>query len=36
MLALCMSIGALGNVRTQTMRAFSKDEVDAQILARMP
>ena len=36
MLALCMSIGALGNVRTQTMRAFSKDEVNAQILARMP
>jgi uncharacterized protein with GYD domain len=28
MTALSMSIGALGNVRTQTMRAFTRNEMD--------
>ena len=32
--ALLLSIGALGNVRTQTLRAFSTDEM-GQILGRM-
>lgn len=36
MMALCMNIGAAGNVRTQTLRAFSKDEVNAEILSRLP
>lgn len=31
---LLLSVGALGNVRTQTLRAFSTDEM-GQILARM-
>ena len=29
MTALGMAIGSLGNVRTQTMRAFSKDEINS-------
>ncbi len=33
--ALLASVGALGNVRTQTLRAFSKAEVNA-ILAKLP
>ena len=32
--ALFLSVGALGNVRTQTLRAFSADEM-GQILGRM-
>ena len=32
--ALLLSVGALGNVRTQTLRAFSADEM-GQILSRM-
>jgi uncharacterized protein with GYD domain len=32
--ALGLSIGALGNVRTQTIRAFNSDEI-GQILSRM-
>lgn len=32
--ALLVSVGALGNIRTQTLRAFSSDEM-GQILARM-
>ena len=32
--ALLLSVGALGNVRTQTLRAFSPDEM-GQILGRM-
>jgi uncharacterized protein with GYD domain len=32
--ALLLSVGALGNVRTQTLRAFSADEM-GQILGRM-
>ena len=32
--ALLLSLGTLGNVRTQTMRAFSADEM-GQILGRM-
>jgi uncharacterized protein with GYD domain len=31
---LLLSVGALGNVRTQTLRAFSADEM-CQILGRM-
>jgi uncharacterized protein with GYD domain len=31
---LLVSLGALGNLRTQTLRAFSSDEMD-QILAKM-
>lgn len=34
MTALGLSIGAAGNVRTQTLRAFSKDEM-TKILAKM-
>ncbi len=33
--ALSMAIGAAGNVRTQTLRAFSKDETNA-ILSKLP
>lgn len=33
--ALGLTIGAAGNVRTQTMRAFSRDEMDA-ILRKLP
>jgi uncharacterized protein with GYD domain len=32
--ALLLSVGALGNIRTQTLRAFSADEMQ-QILAKM-
>lgn len=32
--AFGLAIGAAGNVRTQTLRAFSKDDIDA-ILARL-
>jgi uncharacterized protein with GYD domain len=32
--ALGLSVGALGNVRTQTLRAFSAEEMN-QILGRM-
>jgi uncharacterized protein with GYD domain len=32
--AFLVSVGALGNIRTQTLRAFSSDEM-GQILARM-
>ena len=32
--ALLLSVGALGNIRTQTLRAFSADEM-GQILGRM-
>ncbi|WP_454720164.1 MULTISPECIES: GYD domain-containing protein [Cupriavidus] len=35
MTAFGLSLGAAGNVRSQTLRAFSADEMD-QILARMP
>ena len=31
MTALSMSVASAGNVRTQTMRAFSRDEVNAVI-----
>ena len=34
MTALGLAIGALGNVRTQTMRAFSRDEMD-DVLAKL-
>ena len=34
MTALGLAIGALGNVRTQTMRAFSRDEMNG-VLARL-
>ena len=33
--AFALAIGAAGNVRGQTLRAFSKDEMNA-ILAKMP
>jgi len=33
--AFALAIGAAGNVRTQTLRAFSKDEMEG-ILAKMP
>jgi uncharacterized protein with GYD domain len=32
--ALSLSVASLGNVRTQTLRAFSRDEIDA-ILKKM-
>jgi len=32
--ALALSVGALGNIRTQTMRAYSADEM-SKIVARM-
>ncbi|MDH3444009.1 MAG: GYD domain-containing protein [Deltaproteobacteria bacterium] len=35
MTAFAASMGALGNIRTQTMRAFSGDEM-ARILAKLP
>ena len=35
MTALGLAIGAQGNVRTQTMRAFSKDDIGA-ILHKLP
>jgi uncharacterized protein with GYD domain len=34
MTALGLAIGALGNVRTQTMRAFSREEMDG-VLAKL-
>jgi len=34
MTALCLALGAQGNVRTQTMRAFSKDEM-ARVVSRL-
>jgi uncharacterized protein with GYD domain len=34
MTALSMSVGAAGNVRTQTMRAFTRNEVDG-VLAKL-
>jgi uncharacterized protein with GYD domain len=34
MTAFALSVGAAGNVRTQTMRAFNRDEMTA-IIARM-
>jgi len=34
MTALCLAIGAQGNIRTETLRAFSKDEM-SQILAKV-
>lgn len=34
MTALGLAIGALGNVRTQTMRAFSRDEMNG-VLAKL-
>jgi uncharacterized protein with GYD domain len=34
MTALAMSIGALGNVRTQTMRAFTREEMNS-VLAKV-
>jgi len=33
--ALLLSVGALGNIRTETMRAHTAEEMD-KILARMP
>ena len=33
--ALLLSVGALGNIRTETLRAYSAEEMD-KILARMP
>ena len=33
--AFAVSMGALGNIRTQTMRAFSADEMN-KILAKLP
>ena len=33
--AFALAIGAAGNVRTQSLRAFSKDEMNA-ILAKLP
>ena len=35
MTALGMAIGSGGNVRTQTMRAFSRDEISG-VLAKLP
>ena len=35
MTALALSVSSLGNVRTQTMRAYSADEM-SKILAKMP
>jgi uncharacterized protein with GYD domain len=35
MSALSLSLGSLGNVRTQTMRAYSADEM-SKILAKLP
>jgi uncharacterized protein with GYD domain len=35
MTALSLSVSSLGNVRTQTMRAYSADEMN-KILAKMP
>jgi uncharacterized protein with GYD domain len=35
MMAFAASIGSLGNIRTQTLRAFSAAEMD-RILAKMP
>ena len=35
MTALCLSVGSLGNIRTQTMRAYSADEM-SKILPKMP
>lgn len=35
MTALGMAIGAGGNVRTQTMRAFSREEING-VLAKLP
>jgi uncharacterized protein with GYD domain len=35
MTALALSVGSLGNVRTQTMRAYSADEMN-KILAKLP
>jgi len=35
MTALCLSVGSLGNIRTQTMRAYPADEM-SKILAKMP
>jgi uncharacterized protein with GYD domain len=34
MTALCLAIGAKGNVRTETLRAFSKDEM-TKVLAKL-
>jgi len=34
MTALCLTLGGQGNVRTQTLRAFSKDEMSA-VLAKL-
>jgi uncharacterized protein with GYD domain len=34
MTALCLSVGSLGNIRTQTMRAYSADEMN-KILAKV-
>lgn len=33
--ALALNLGSLGNVRTQTLRAYSADEIN-QILAKLP
>lgn len=33
--ALALSVGSLGNIRTQTMRAYSADEMN-KILAKLP
>lgn len=33
--SLLLSLGALGNVRTQTLRGFSAEEMD-RIIAKMP
>jgi uncharacterized protein with GYD domain len=35
MTILAISLGSLGNVRTQTMRAFSADEMNS-IVAKLP
>ena len=35
MTALALSVGSLGNIRTQTMRAYSADEMN-KILAKLP
>jgi uncharacterized protein with GYD domain len=34
MTAVCLALGGQGNVRTQTLRAFSKDEMSA-VLAKL-
>jgi uncharacterized protein with GYD domain len=34
MTALCLALGTQGNIRTQTLRAFSKDEI-AGVLAKL-